>query len=195
MSDKWVVPRALGVGRWRSASILASRGGAEPHFRWPQAISRRCGWRARSHQEVNGNHRYTEYGETDMTATSDIQLSDSDTSERCSQLMMYSLIKLLDVSSVIRIKWPCTGGLLCDRRVNKYLKFKGYGSIVRSIALYRSECWMPSKGNERCPAVEMKMILWIKGMALYNHARSRDNYDKYGVALFMIMPSALMITR
>lgn len=158
MSDKWVVPRALGVGRWRrSASISASRGEDEPHFRWSQAISRRCGWRARSHQEVNGNHRYTEYGETDMTATSDIQLSNSDTSERCAQLMMYCLIKLLDVPSVIRIKRPCTGGLLCDRRVNKHLKSK-----VRSIALYRSKCWMPSKGNERCPAVEMKMMLWIK---------------------------------
>ena len=68
------------------------------------------------------------------------------------------------------MKWHSPTGVLCDRCINERLKSKIHCNVVRSVALYGSECWATIKDNERRLAVmETKMVHCTGGVTRFNH--------------------------
>ncbi|EYB92379.1 hypothetical protein Y032_0194g1414 [Ancylostoma ceylanicum] len=43
------------------------------------------------------------------------------------------------------VKWRMTTGILCDRKMPIRLKSKVYRTVIRSVALYGTECWTATK--------------------------------------------------
>ena len=67
-----------------------------------------------------------------------------------------------EVSSRIQagwVKWRAASGVLCDRRVPMKLKGKFYGTVVRPVLCYGSECWALNKVQEqKLHVAEMRML-------------------------------------
>jgi len=70
-------------------------------------------------------------------------------------------------------KWNYTSGMLCDKRVPLGLKGKVYRMVVRSAALYGSECWPLKKTQvQRLMVAEMRMIRWMRGFTRIDRIRN-----------------------
>jgi len=57
------------------------------------------------------------------------------------------------------MKWRQVTGVLCDKRMPRYLKAKVYKAVVRPVAMYGSECWpATAKHEQSLHTMEMKML-------------------------------------
>ncbi|KAL4180816.1 hypothetical protein AMTRI_Chr12g268000 [Amborella trichopoda] len=72
-----------------------------------------------------------------------------------------------DIAHRIRVwwvKWRCSAGILCDRRIQMRLKGKFYRTTVRPALLYGAKCWVDKKQyTYRMSVAEMKMLRWMSG--------------------------------
>lgn len=68
--------------------------------------------------------------------------------------------------------------VLCDRHINERFKWRILCRVFRPIAFCNPECWSTTKYNKQCLAImEIKMLLWISGVARYVHIRNENIHD------------------
>ena len=65
--------------------------------------------------------------------------------------------------------------MIGDRKIPTKPKVKLHTSIVRSVLIYRAECWVTGTKEEGIlEATEMRMLRRIQGVTLKDRKRSED---------------------
>ena len=64
-------------------------------------------------------------------------------------------------------KWRVLAGVLCDAKMQKYLKGKVYKTMIRPVLMYGAETWtVTGKEEGLLERTEMRMLWWIFGVSL-----------------------------
>lgn len=81
-----------------------------------------------------------------------------------------------------QIKLRSINVVVCNQHINEYLKLKLYHSVVCTVALYDSECYLTAKENEcRLILLEMKMLFSISDVTRYDHIQNKKILDHYEI--------------
>lgn len=81
------------------------------------------------------------------------------------------------------LQWRRVTGVLCDKRMPTRLKSKVYKTVVRSTAMYTSECRPNTTAHDRVLHVmEMRMLRFSLGLTLLDHAQNEEVRSCLGVA-------------
>ncbi|KAI8556243.1 hypothetical protein RHMOL_Rhmol05G0237300 [Rhododendron molle] len=91
-----------------------------------------------------------------------------------------------DVTHTIQVgwlKWRSATGVLCDKRVPTKLKRKFYGTSIRPMMLYGTECWPIKKQHvNKLSVAEMRMLTWMCGKTRRDMIRNEKVHEMVGVA-------------
>ena len=72
--------------------------------------------------------------------------------------------------------------MLCDQSIPLKLKGKFYGTAIRPVLLYGTECWASKKEHiKKARVTEMRMLRWTCGNTLREKIRNEDIRRKVSV--------------
>ena len=81
-----------------------------------------------------------------------------------------------DVKNKIKVawqKWTDLAGVLCDEKMQKYLKVRVYKTMIRPVLMYKAEAWTVTRRDEGLlERTETRMLRWILGVSLKDKKRN-----------------------